>query len=97
VIRQINESETPVISNDIPSGIDATSGEVYDPAVKATATVTIALPKTGLRSSGASRLIGDLYLGDISVPAELYARFLGMSVSALFSEGPVLEIPNSSG
>jgi NAD(P)H-hydrate epimerase len=76
LIRQINESETPVTSNDIPSGIDATSGEVYDPAVKATATVTIALPKTGLRNSEASRLICDLYLGDISVPAEFYARFL---------------------
>lgn len=96
VIRRMNESVTPVISNDIPSGIDATSGEIYDPAVKATATVTIALPKTGLTGVGSSRLIGDLFLGDISVPAELYARFLGISVPALFAEGPVLEIPNSS-
>lgn len=94
LIRRMNESGTPVVSNDIPSGIDASNGEVYDPAVKATATVTIALPKTGLRNPEASRLIGDLYLGDISAPAELYTRFLGITPPTLFAEGPVLKIPN---
>ncbi|HIF72923.1 MAG TPA: NAD(P)H-hydrate epimerase [Dehalococcoidia bacterium] len=59
LITQINESATPVVSNDIPSGIDSTSGEIYEPAIRANATVTIALPKTGLSSPAASPLVGD--------------------------------------
>ena len=50
-IREINESGVPVISNDIPTGIDSTTGVVSEPAVRATATVTIALPKSGLSAA----------------------------------------------
>ena len=55
----MNESAAPVVSNDIPTGIDATTGAVCEPAIRATATVTIALPKTGLPGADAGRLTGD--------------------------------------
>ena len=38
--------------------------------------MTLALPKEGLRNAGIERNVGELYLADISVPPELYARFL---------------------
>ena len=56
----MNESDTPVVSNDVPTGIDSTKGAVYEPAMRADTTAAIALPKTGLLAVGAGRLTGDL-------------------------------------
>jgi NAD(P)H-hydrate epimerase len=97
LISKINESSPPVISNDIPSGIDASSGRIYEPVIRANATVTIALPKSGLNSSAACPLVGDLYLGDISVPSKLYQQSLNIEIPAIFAEGSVLRLPNDSG
>ena len=74
MINQINASGVPVISNDIPTGIEATSGHVGYPAIEATATLTIALPKKGLSEPTAKQFVGDQYLGSIAVPPELYGR-----------------------
>ena len=38
----------PVLSLDVPSGVDATSGRVFDPPARVTVTMTLALPKEGL-------------------------------------------------
>ena len=73
MISQANEFAVPILALDIPSGINATTGEVYEPAIRASATMTLALPKTGLISAPQS-LIGDLYLADIGVPPELYSQ-----------------------
>ena len=94
-IRAMNEADAPVVSNDIPTGIDATTGIVHEPAVRATATVTIALPKIGLLSAEAGSLVGDLYLGDISVPPRLYEQVLGISFAPIFTEGQVVKMPVS--
>jgi NAD(P)H-hydrate epimerase len=58
---------TTVISLDVPSGMDATTGERPGVAVDAHSVVTLALPKTGL--TGAE---GDLLLADIGLPAGVY-------------------------
>lgn len=80
LIDRILESDVPVLSNDIPSGVEATSGRVGSPAIKAMATITIALPKKGLAEPEARALVGDLYLGNIAVPPDLYSRsFPGMA------------------
>ena len=46
LITQANESNLPIISLDIPSGIEGTKGRIMDPVVRADATLTLALPKT---------------------------------------------------
>lgn len=70
-----------------------TTGEVHDPAVCATATLTLALPKVGLREGGASSVVGELYLGDIGVPAALYsAPSLGFDLDAVFAGVKILQI-----
>ena len=51
--------------------------------VKATATMTLALPKAGLAVLGAEEFIGELYLADIGVPAAVYRR-LGVEVGPIF-------------
>jgi len=82
-----------VVSLDVPSGLDSTTGEVSDPVVHATATLTLAMPKIGLRGTLARSVVGELYLGDIGVPAALYAApTLGFDVGAVFAAAEILQI-----
>ncbi len=71
LIRWANAHDAPVLSLDVPSGVDTTTGTVYDPAIRAAATLTLALPKDGLLA--AATHTGERYLADISVPPALYA------------------------
>ena len=70
LILWTNNANAQVLSLDIPSGVDASTGAVYGSAVRATATLTLALPKVGLASDRA----GSLWLADIGIPAETYRR-----------------------
>jgi NAD(P)H-hydrate epimerase len=91
LVRWTVGQETPVLSLDVPSGLDASTGRAFDPTVKAAATFTLALPKTGLVHEGARDWVGELYLGDIGVPPEVYEP-LGFEVGGLFSNGDVLRL-----
>jgi NAD(P)H-hydrate epimerase len=72
-------SEHPrVLSLDVPSGLNATTGETPGAAVRPECTLTLALPKTGLRD-----VSGNLYLADIGIPPEVYHR-LGLSFAPFF-------------
>jgi NAD(P)H-hydrate epimerase len=87
------KQSTPILSLDIPSGLDPDRGSAYDPCVRATATMTIALPKTGLMQTSAEMFTGDLYIADISVPPELYHRLgLNKLVYALFERTNILKV-----
>lgn len=68
-IDRMNELSGPTVSLDVPSGIDATTGEPLGAAVAPDRTVTLALPKTGLVTSAEA-----LYLADISIPRTVYQR-----------------------
>ena len=93
LITWANEQDAPVLSLDVPSGIDTTSGTIYDPAIRATATMTLALPKEGLRAPGVEAQVGELYLADISVPPGLYAEgALALVVGNLFAEGEIIRL-----
>lgn len=93
LIRWANTSGAPTLSLDVPSGLDATSGAVADPAIQATATLTLALPKKGLREPGGRRLVGELYLADIGVPPDLYAQpSLGLSVNPIFHRSDIVRL-----
>jgi NAD(P)H-hydrate epimerase len=79
LIALCNQHAARVLSLDVPSGLEATTGETPGLAVRPERTLTLALPKTGLRS-----LTGDLYLADIGIPREVY-RSLGLSVEPLWA------------
>jgi len=92
-IERANASGVPILSLDSPSGLDTTTGEPGKPCVRAEATMTLALPKTGLLTSQARPFVGKLYLADIGVPPELYAApSLGFEVNTLFAEGAILQV-----
>jgi NAD(P)H-hydrate epimerase len=91
LLARVARASAPVISLDLPSGVDADTGETAGPAVNATATLTLALPKAGLfRAAGRDRA-GRVYLGDIGLPAALYRR-LGLEVGAPFAEGQIVRL-----
>ena len=73
-IRALNSARGPILSVDIPSGLDATSGEAFDPCVRATLTCTLTAMKRGLRSSGASTYAGAVWVADIGMPAAAWKR-----------------------
>ena len=80
----------PILSLDTPSGVDVTTGQVGNPAIQADATMTLALPKSGLVGHPN---VGDHYLADISVPPSLYDR-IGITVPRdIFATGRVRELP----
>lgn len=69
-----------LLSLDVPSGLNATTGEMPGPAVWPDRTLTLALPKTGLYN-----VPGDLYLADIGIPPEAYHP-LGLTFEPFFDE-----------
>lgn len=89
IIQAINTLECPVLSLDAPSGLDTNHGHITNTIVRADATLTLALPKSGLIQNGAHSYVGQLYIGDISVPPLLYCQ-LGLEVEPLFAENPIV-------
>jgi NAD(P)H-hydrate epimerase len=90
MIKDANVSGRPILALDVPSGMNATSGEAYDPCIKATATLTLALPKTGFLAPSASPYVGDLYLADISIPRKVYQSFGQQNI--LFQDDTIMKI-----
>ena len=77
---------TPVVSLDVPTGLDASSGTRRPGAVCPAVTVTLCLPKLGLADRSKS---GHLYLADISVPPAIVERF-GSRPAPAFARGRIL-------
>ena len=71
IIDYINSLPNPVVSIDIPSGIDATTGKVLGTAIYADLTVTFGLPKIGLLIYPGIDRVGILEVADISIPPYL--------------------------
>ena len=70
-IKVINGLHLPVIAIDIPSGLDADTGDVHGVCVRADTTVTMGLPKVGLLEPDAADLVGTVEVIDIGFPHRL--------------------------
>lgn len=91
LIRAANASGRPMLALDLPSGLDGDSGHPSDPTIRATETLTLALPKRGLLVPAARSWVGRLHLADISVPEKVYRR-LGLTVGPIFAESDIVPI-----
>ena len=70
-IDLVNRAGRPVLAVDVPSGLNADSGEPLGACVIAAHTVTFAAPKTGMLNPAAARYLGTLTVVDIGLPREL--------------------------
>ena len=70
MILWANGTGAPIISLDVPSGMDSTTGRTPGEFIRPFSTMTLALPKSGLAQSQ----IGELVLADIGIPQETYQR-----------------------
>ncbi len=72
VVESINHSKKPVVSLDIPSGLNGKTGKVMGSAIKAKETVTFGAPKTGFYKNDGPRHAGKITIVDISIPQALF-------------------------
>ncbi|MBN2173896.1 MAG: NAD(P)H-hydrate epimerase [Bacteroidales bacterium] len=94
LIMEINRLGSPVLALDAPSGLDLNNGKPSDPTIKANATLTLAMPKTGLFKLNASKYIGELYLADIGIPPMAFQKFhiRETDLEGIFKEGTLVKI-----
>ena len=69
LIALANQSGQRILSLDVPSGANATTGDAPGAAIRPERTLTLALPKTGL-----AHVPGELYVADIGIPLAVYER-----------------------
>jgi NAD(P)H-hydrate epimerase len=70
LIHWANSTKASIISLDVPSGLDSTTGATPGEFIRPSWTMTLALPKSGLARPEA----GELILADIGIPEETYRR-----------------------
>jgi NAD(P)H-hydrate epimerase len=71
VIEAINDSGRPVFALDLPSGLDADTGQPLGLAVRAAATATFVAPKLGFTAPGAADFTGEVAVIDIGLSRSL--------------------------
>lgn len=70
IIQAINACSKPILSIDIPSGIDANTGTVLGEAIRATKTLTFVAIKQGLTTGTGKQHCGQLVVDDLGVNDE---------------------------
>jgi len=110
-IDAMNESDVPVVATDIPSGVNASTGEVEGKAVGADLTVTFHAPKLGHWVAPGKEHTGELRVAPIGIPEGaptqpkgglITTRVLELALhraagSTKFSSGQVVVIGGSRG
>jgi NAD(P)H-hydrate epimerase len=91
LIAACNRYALQVLSMDVPSGLDSTSGETPGLAIRPDRILTLALPKTGL-----SKAHSVLYLADIGIPPEVFVP-LGITIPPIWGDQYWLPLSISKG
>jgi len=73
-IKLINASGVKILSVDVPSGLDATTGECPGECVKASETITFGLPKTGFYKGAGPKFTGKITVKNIGFPQSLLSH-----------------------
>ena len=74
IITAINKAKQPVLSVDVPSGINIDTGEVQAMAVKADLTVTFIGLKQGLYTARAPAYCGELVWASLGLPKDVFSQ-----------------------
>lgn len=77
VINAINASSLHVAAVDIPSGLDADTGELLGPCVRADRTWTFVGAKSGFSTRSGPSHVGEIFIVDIGVPRRMIHEAIG--------------------
>jgi NAD(P)H-hydrate epimerase len=88
IIQAMNAAGRPIIAIDVPSGLDADTGAGAETAVQATATISLATSKAGLRNAANA---GRVFLADIGMPTKLFSTD-APTVERLYQVGELVEL-----
>jgi ADP-dependent NAD(P)H-hydrate dehydratase / NAD(P)H-hydrate epimerase len=81
-----------VLSVDVPSGLDASTGQAYRPCVEAEATCTLTAVKAGMWTAEARSRTGRLVVADIGMPATAWAA-CGLRPPSAVRAGALITVP----
>lgn len=92
LIGWMSDVAAPVVALDVPSGIDASTGHIPGSHVRATTTLALALPKTGLHGD----MVGELWVADIGIPRGVFERAgTECPPAGLFSHGYTVRVTSA--
>jgi ADP-dependent NAD(P)H-hydrate dehydratase / NAD(P)H-hydrate epimerase len=92
VIEAVNAAKAPAVAADIPSGVDATTGDVAGAAIRAVATATFHRAKPGLWIRPGKACAGDVEVIDIGIPRGAPAK----PEVGLIGSGVLADVPRRS-
>ena len=94
-IRDLNAHSIRVLAIDIPSGMDASNGEVFEPCVRATSTCTLTAMKVGLWPPVTAETTGELWVADIGMPRAAWEA-IGVAPPSALTGGALLPVPSAT-
>jgi hydroxyethylthiazole kinase-like uncharacterized protein yjeF len=86
VIADVNASDIPVVSVDLPSGMSADTPHLVGDCIDASLTVTLAAPKLPLVLPPGEAYAGDVVIADIGIPHDVIEGLEGPHVELLTPE-----------
>ncbi|MBZ0106658.1 MAG: NAD(P)H-hydrate dehydratase [Sulfuricella denitrificans] len=82
LVKQINRMKTPVLSLDIPSGLDSETGQPFRAAVRADHTLTFIGLKPGLFTAYGPDYCGQIHLDSLGLPNDFLPAVRGQLIGA---------------
>lgn len=73
--NKLGDSGADIVSIDVPSGLNADTGEPADGCVEASVTISLVSIKHGMLTESGRPFCGEIVCGDIGVPFDLIERF----------------------
>ena len=72
LVEAMNAARVPICAVDVPSGLDADTGQVLGAAVRAVSTVSFVAPKLGFTRGAGPQHCGEIRVAEIGIPRCLY-------------------------
>jgi NAD(P)H-hydrate epimerase len=92
-INWINQQTAPVLTLDIPSGLDADTGSALGEVIQAEVTISFIGLKIGLVTGRGPQLCGDLYFHDLELSAEIYNNITAKAKSfSILNSAPLAQL-----
>jgi hydroxyethylthiazole kinase-like uncharacterized protein yjeF len=92
LVLEANGSHTPILSLDVPTGVDSDKGICYTPHIRAAATLALSLPKRGLLIPPARSACGRIFVADQAWPLDVYAEIDIAEAPLLFQQESLVEL-----